>query len=332
MAKKKQKFDEGYEATEELLEQLERRIQREYKKAADEIADKCQKYWEKYKVDLEKQKSLLEAGKITERDFNDWKIRHLGMGQHWEEMRKTIAEDFQNADLIARNMVSDTMKDVYALNHNFATYQIMHDGKLSWSYSMYDKNTVERLLKDGQKLYPDPGKALQEKIDNGEVLAWNEKEVQSSLLQSILQGDDMNKAAERLGNTVAEKNMNVSLRNARTMITGAQNAGRMDGFHDAQEMGIRMKKKWIATLDDKTRHTHRQLHGVVVDVDEPFETEDGDIMFPGDFSADASLVYNCRCSIESVIEGFERETVKGSVMKSDKSAEMTFEEWQEGGK
>lgn len=83
----------------------------------------------------------------------------------------------------------------------------------------------------------------------------------------------------------------------RTALTGAQNAGRIEAMHEQQEMGIEVKKKWIATLDDRTRDAHAQLDGQVVDVDEPFRVDGMEIMEPGDPSAPPELVYNCRCTL-----------------------------------
>ena len=40
-----------------------------------------------------------------------------------------------------------------------------------------------------------------------------------------------------------------AIRTARTSVTAAQNAGRMDSYHSAEEMGIKLKKQWLATLD-----------------------------------------------------------------------------------
>ena len=40
-----------------------------------------------------------------------------------------------------------------------------------------------------------------------------------------------------------------TIRTARTSVTAAQNAGRMDSYHSAEEMGIKLKKEWLATLD-----------------------------------------------------------------------------------
>lgn len=112
-------------------------------------------------------------------------------------------------------------------------------------------------------------------------------------------------------------------------MTSAQNAGREDSMKEAVELGVKMKREWVATLDDRTRHTHRDLHGVRVDVNEPWVTEYGDeIMYPGDPSADAGEVYNCRCTMRSVVEGFEGNTVTSS----PKMGEMSYKDWKEGGR
>lgn len=46
-----------------------------------------------------------------------------------------------------------------------------------------------------------------------------------------------------------------------------------------------LKRKWIATYDMRTRHAHALLDGQLAEVDEPFESELGPIMFPGDHAA-----------------------------------------------
>ena len=321
---KKNSFDQGYDETEKELEKLEKKIKSEYKKASQEMAQKYKDYMDKYNSDVKKQEELMKAGKITLEEFNNWKLRKLGMGEHWQEMRDTLSEDLINADKIAKKMVQGGMADVYAINHNFTTYQIMHDGKLSYSFSLYDKSTVERLIKENPKLLPNPSEATKEKIKNGELQRWNKRKIQSSLTQSILQGDSVDQAADRLM-SVAEMEMNAALRNARTMITGAQNAGREDTYKEAEKLGINLKKKWRSTLDDRTRHEHRLLDGMVVKTDEPFIINGEEIMYPGDPSCgDPSLVYNCRCCLESVIEGFEGRHVTSSPKMGGKS----YEEWK----
>ena len=42
-----------------------------------------------------------------------------------------------------------------------------------------------------------------------------------------------------------------------------------------------------------------------VDIDEPFQNDFGDIMFPGDPTADGANVYNCRCTLGYRVVGFK---------------------------
>ena len=101
-------------------------------------------------------------------------------------------------------------------------------------------------------------------------------------------------------------NKNASFRTARTMVTSAENKGRMDMLEKAESEGIIFKKKWISTHDARTRDWHRELDGQLRDKDEPFENSVGEIMYPGDPSADAANVYSCRCTLGYKILGFKK--------------------------
>ena len=103
---------------------------------------------------------------------------------------------------------------------------------------------------------------------------------------------------------VTDMNKKSAIRNARTMVTGAENKGRQDSFKKAQDDGVIMEREWIAAHDDRTRAWHADLDGVRVGVDEPWENDYGKIMFPGDPTADPANVYNCRCSIRAHVKGF----------------------------
>ena len=123
-----------------------------------------------------------------------------------------------------------------------------------------------------------------------------------------------------------------AIRAARTAVTGAQNAGRMDSYAAAEKMGIGLKKEWLATLDNRTRHAHAMLDGQKADIDKPFEVDGYKIMFPGDRSAPGYLVYNCRCTLVAAVDGVdtsdamrrarEPETGETVLIKN-----MTYQEW-----
>lgn len=58
-------------------------------------------------------------------------------------------------------------------------------------------------------------------------------------------------------------------------------------------------KTWLSANDSRVRPSHAAMHEVTVNYDQPFNTDDGDMMFPGDDSlgADPSGFINCRCVI-----------------------------------
>jgi uncharacterized protein with gpF-like domain len=120
-----------------------------------------------------------------------------------------------------------------------------------------------------------------------------------------LQGEGVDQIAERLAEKVGDSDMKAAVRNARTMMTTAQNAGRQDALTRAQNIGITNIKVWSATLDGRTRHEHRLLDGQRRKPDEAFEVEGAKIRYPGDLEAPPHLVWNCRCTLVTQIEGFE---------------------------
>ena len=70
----------------------------------------------------------------------------------------------------------------------------------------------------------------------------------------------------------------------------------------AIEKGAKIFKQWDSTLDMKTRHTHRELDGQIIGVNDYFHSSGGDkALYPGGFS-DPKEDCNCRCCLVQVAE------------------------------
>lgn len=164
------------------------------------------------------------------------------------------------------------------------------------SFTLLDAHTVERLQRDGDIKLP------RKKVDIPKDERWNTKQMSSKLLQGILAGDAIPTIANSLMQVIGN-NAAAAVRNARTMVTGAENVGRLDSYEDLAEKGVVQKKVWIATADDRTRESHLLLDGEEVDIDKPFSNG---LMYPADPSGDPAEVYNCRCSMRDHIVGFRR--------------------------
>lgn len=73
-----------------------------------------------------------------------------------------------------------------------------------------------------------------------------------------------------------------------------QEEASQDARVEAKKQGCNIVKQWDATLDARTRDTHRRLDGQIRDVDEPFEINGKKAMYPGGFGL-AEEDCNCRC-------------------------------------
>lgn len=79
---------------------------------------------------------------------------------------------------------------------------------------------------------------------------------------------------------------------SRTESTGAYNAAGLAALADEGET----EKAWIATEDARTRPSHAAADRQVVPLVEPFQVGASKLMMPGDPSAPAHEVVNCRCT------------------------------------
>jgi hypothetical protein len=97
---------------------------------------------------------------------------------------------------------------------------------------------------------------------------------------------------------------------ARTESITALRAGRREGIEQAIEQGAiqssRIKRRWNATMDARTRPDHEAMHRREIEgMEAPWVLPDGSrMMFPGDTSlgAAADQTINCRCYEEFVVD------------------------------
>lgn len=313
--------DKGYDLTEKELKALEKQIYDSYKEAYDGLTEIIREYFAKFADRDEAEKARLDAGDITEEQYKQWRLAQIGRGNRFEALRDKVAERMTNTNATAVAYVNDATPGIYSLNRNFAAYTIEQvTGDVG--FDLWDEQTVKRLIVEQPELMPyyPPKRALKRGID----LAWGKKQITASVTSSILQGKSIKHMADDLQTRIITMNRDSAIRTARTAVTGAQNAGRMDSYFAAEKMGIKCRKEWMATLDGRTRHSHAMLDGEVVDNDKKFSNG---CRFPGDPDGAPAEIYNCRCTLVSVIEGIDTSNGK----RRDRYGilpNMTFAQWE----
>lgn len=308
--------DLGHRLTDAELSKLEKKIAKVYRDAYNDLQKKVETYFKRFEKRDNAIKSKLEAGEITEDYYKQWRLAQMGRGERFEALRDEVAERMTKATEVAMSYINDTTPGIYSLNRNYEAY-VIEQVAGDVGFTVINEQTVKRLITEDPDLLP--RRRVNAPLDK----KWNRTRFSAEITSGILQGESIKKLADRVQN-LSDANRAGAIRNARTAVTGAQNAGRQSTFDSAVKMGIQMQKEWVATLDGRTRHSHRMLDGEVVDYNKKFSNG---LMFPGDPSGRAHEVWNCRCAMIAKVRGVgtndaQRRTRNGTVPN------MTYSEWE----
>lgn len=322
--------DLGHKLTDKELAKLERRIATLYREAGEELQATIDAYFEQFKKRDEEMKALIgtvQNGKEwTEADYKQWRLNQIGRGERYQAMQDKVARRATDANAVAVSYTNDATPGIYSLNRNYAAYTIEQvAGNIG--FDLWDEQTVKRLMVEQPDLMPyyPPKRALKRGID----LAYGKKQITASVTSSILQGKSIKHMADDLQKRITTMSRDSAIRTARTAVTGAQNAGRMDSYAAAEKMGIKLKKEWLATLDARTRHSHAMLDGEQVAQDKKFSNG---CRFPGDPQGPPWEIYNCRCTLIAAVEGVDTSTAQRRVRnpstgQAEVISNMSYAEW-----
>lgn len=298
--------DTAHYQTDLKLEEMEKRLSAIYSRAEKEIGER----WKEYLVEAQSEiDDLQKAYDLAKKNGDQKEIRKAGrklskakrdrtlMNNRFKDLTERTAAELANVNKTALAYVNGQLPEVYSINYNVLAPTV--DGVGGYSFALVDADTVKNLATTDKSLLP------YKKLDEKKDIRWNVKKMNSEVLQGILQGEPMDRIASRLSNVIG-MDETAAIRNARTMVTGAENKGRQDSYARATADGIILQKEWLATNDGRTRHWHAELDGQTVPQDKPFSNAVGLIMFPGDPGAHPANVYNCRCSMAAVVKGFKK--------------------------
>lgn len=306
--------DVAYDETEEILAEIIAEIESVYGQAYEELRQKALEYLAWFVAEDEAKREEWLGGALSEREYRNWRQNKLLTGMHWYAMSETIAQDLANANGIAYSIINDYIPEVYAINGNWATYQIEKQTQINTSFELFDEQTIERLIREKPDLLPKASVNIP--LD----MRWNKQNLTSAVMQSIIQGERVEQLAERLA-AVSDMNQSSAIRNAKTMVTSAQNGGRQASYERAETLGIKGEKVWLATLDFHTRSSHRKLDGSRIGIHEKFANG---LMFPGDPAGAPAELYNCRCK---VIEVFKDQDFS-KFERNNRLGDMSYDEWK----
>jgi hypothetical protein len=270
------------------------------------------------------QVSDLEAGKVI---LGHEKDLIKAYGSALKDIKQMIADMFEKyGDQV-------TYKDMVAYQR--LTNLELSIAKQIKTLTAKGKRTVEKAFRDiASESFTATGTAIQKSLEvtvgfgvmNEEVIktailnpmqriTWSDalqensakylSQIKTELSQGLIKGEGYAKIAKRLEKST-EMSANKTIRIVRTEGHRAQSVGRklaVDKVEGASDrLGIKIKRVWVATSDDRTRDSHKAMDGKEADDDGLFTLPSGVRTDGPGMSGVAEEDINCRCTVRVEVE------------------------------
>lgn len=268
----KKKISQNNKVLQKIEKGTEKQVVKEYQKALKEIRNILAKAYEKY----------------------DMNMAEMQKYKRLESLEKEIQREVTKLSVSNTNVIKKGIKESYEGAYLRTGFLLETQLQTKLSYSMVNPKIIKNVI-------------------NNDVsgLRWVERmgrnradfifQMKQELSQGLIQGESYTKMAKRLRDRL-DVDFNKAVTIARTESGRAREQGAFDSMEHAAEKGVKLKKRWVSSLDGDTRDSHADLDGEVVEVDQPFSNG---LMYPGDPAGPPEEVINCRCTHIVEIEGFE---------------------------
>lgn len=243
------------------------------------------------------------------------------MNKMLNRIESEASDDFKEVVRI----IKKSQENIYIEEHNANLYVHERETQMKIDFDVPSTKEVQTAIE--QPL---------DKLKVKETVKKHEQDLKDKIrliiTQGLMNGDGYSEVANEI-----EKQTELSKaraqRIARTESHRAQSQAKLDSAKQLQANGLEPKKRWHATLDTRTRDTHRHLDGVVKDIDEPFESSGCKGQAPGLFVGVASAKenINCRCSMLIFLDEDDlpkERRARGDDGKTYVVDDMTYREWE----
>ena len=264
----RQEMEQADRAIDRLLNSRNREVLSVYKESLENLKGLLSEFFEKYEKD----------GRLHYEDMAKYDRKK----KMEKEFRKELRKLNRRASQRIKTTLSNTFEESYY--------------RTGWAVENASKARVIPIMKDE---YIES--ALENEIsglDWATRMSRNREEIviqiKENITQGLQQGETYSQMTERLTdrlNVAASK----AERIVRTEGHRVQEEGKTRCLDGANERGIKMKKTWVTSADERVRDKHMEMEGQTVDYEEEFEAPDGSTgRYPGALQ-NPSHDINCRC-------------------------------------
>lgn len=205
--------------------------------------------------------------------------------QYQDALKKQISSILDNMQVEGFKTVSEYLQTCYEDGFLGAMYDI-HGQGIPLILPI-DQEAVVRAVQLDSKI----SQGLYSRL--GEDVATLKKKIIAQVSRGIATGMSYQQMAQQL-EAYTKIGYNNAARITRTEGHRIQVQAGMDACYKAKDKGADVVKQWDATLDGKTRKSHRKVDGEIRELDEKFSNG---LRYPGDPAGGAAEVVHCRCAL-----------------------------------
>ena len=304
--------DWAHRKADEVLDEIDERLAKEYAETQAQADKELEEYLDQFEDERKQKRQELATAA-----FAIWAFGKILSGRKWAKARDKIANIYVNGNQRSASVINGYTNGVFKQNYDFLSFVM---GRKLGDVSRFNPFNMDRL----KELWKERELWRKANIYVPKDQRWHKQKIKSAVQKGIKNGESIDKITKRLQNVGISDEV-AARRTARTAVTGAQNAGRLQSCRDAIKKGINVEKIWMATNDNRVRPSHRALDGEHVPVEEEFSNG---LMYPGDANGAPEEYMNCRCRMDSLLVDIET----GDEYDSADSYfdETDFDEWMEG--
>lgn len=293
--------------TNDKEKEIEKRLKEIYRKAWKELKEKETAYFKDFEEWDKVKAKEVDDGVITKEEYQTWRINRINADKRWKSLCDKMAKKITETNQIASDYVNDKTPEIYSFNYNYEGFQAEQVTNIN--FTIVNEDTIKEAVKNPHNSTEFKTLSINPKRDYN----WNVEKINTALISGIVQGKSAQDIAKDFYKVMGN-NMSSAIRNARTSITSAQNAGRQKGReqleNEAKKYGWKLRKQWVSTHDSRTRDSHVRLDGEIVDINDKFSNG---LLYPADKDGIPNEVYNCRCTSITIIDGINDNFYKPEV-------------------
>lgn len=250
-----------------------------YKTAASDVNKEIAELYAKYS-----EKGVLSYSEVQ-------KYNRLG------SLEKSINEIVKKLKNTVQRITGRAMENAYKESYYYSMYLAEMQAKTGIGFSTVNENMVNAAV-----MLPQSGLTYIQTITKNFTASL--VQIKQTITNGIIRGDSYSTMSRRVrdifGGNAYNAERVIRTEAHRTMVQGS-----IDAYDQADELGVKSRRMWVATLDTRTRDTHGNIDGQYADKDNIFTFSDGITTKGPGLSGYAEHDINCRCRVVAIVEGYE---------------------------